>query len=147
MKRAKKHIVHLSPSERATLTQFVSRDAHKARAINRARILLLADAGKTDRDITDALGVCRATISSLRKKYTEKGDTPVLELVHEARRSGRPIKVDSQVEAQITMIACSEPPEGTAKWTLRRIADRLIRLEVIDTVSHETVRRTLKKTT
>ena len=146
MKRIRKHIVRLSKSERVSLTQFVSRGAHKARAINRARILLLADEGQSDRNIIDALGVCRATISSMRKKYSEKGDTPILELVHDAPRSGRPIKVDSQVEAQMTMIACSDPPEGVAKWTLRLIADRLVRLEVVDELSHETVRRTLKKT-
>lgn len=146
MKRVKKHTVDLSKPERASLTQFVSRGAHKARSINRARILLLADEGNPDQDIINALGVCRATISSLRKKYSEKGDRPILELVQEAPRSGRPIKIDSQIEAQMTMIACSQPPEGAAKWTLRLIADRLVQLEVVDELSHETVRRTLKKT-
>ena len=82
----------------------------------------------------------------MRKKYTQKGDTPILDLVTDAPRPGRPIKVDSQVEARLTMIACSDPPEGAAKWTLRLMADELVRLEVVDELSHETVRRTLKKT-
>lgn len=147
MKRIKKHVVHLSKAERRTLTEFVSQGTHKARAINRARVLLLADEGNPDRAIGEILGLCRATIASMRKKFTQKGDTPLLDLVTDAARPGRPIKVDSQVEAQMTMIACSEPPEGAAKWTLRLIADRLVRLEVVDELSHETVRRTLKKTT
>lgn len=146
MKRINKHVVHLSQAERRTLSEFVSQGTHKARAINRARVLLLADEGHPDSAIGPLLGLCRATIASMRKKYTQKGDTPILDLVTDAPRPGRPIKVDSQVEARLTMIACSDPPEGAAKWTLRLMADELVRLEVVDELSHETVRRTLKKT-
>jgi transposase len=146
MKRIKKHVVHLSQRERHALTQVVSQGTDKARTINRARILLLADEGYLDSAIGEILGLCRATIASMRKKYCQKRSTSILDLVHDAPRRGRPIKVDSQVETQMTMIACSDPPEGVAKWTLRLIADRLVRLEVVDALSHETVRRTLKKT-
>jgi putative transposase len=67
-------------------------------------------------------------------------------MLHEAPRSGRPLKIDSRVEAHVTMIACSDPPEGYGRWTLHMIADKLVQLEIIDTISHESVRRTLKKT-
>jgi len=70
----------------------------------------------------EALGVCRATVTTTRKKYSEKGDRPILDRVADAPRSGRPLKVDSRVEAQLTMLACSDPPEGAAKWTLRLLA-------------------------
>lgn len=83
----------------------------------------------------------------MRNKYLHKAhDEPILDVLHEAPRSGRPIKIDTQVEAHVTMIACSDPPEGYGRWTLHLIADKLVQLEVIDTISHESVRRTLKKT-
>ena len=69
----------------------------------------------------------------------------MLDVLHETPRSGRPIKIDSRVEAKVTMIACSDPPEGYGRWTLHMIADKLVQLEVIETISHESVRRTLKK--
>ncbi len=146
MPRIKKHIVCLTKVERSALTEFVSRGAHSARAMNRARVLLLADEGHADQAIIEALGLCRATIASIRKKYREKNYTHILDLLPDAPRTGRPVKVDRRVEAQMTMIACSDPPEGVAKWTLRLIADQLVRLEIVDELSHETVRRTLKKT-
>jgi putative transposase len=70
----------------------------------------------------------------------------MLDLLHEAPRSGRPLKIDTRVEANVTMIACSDPPDGCSRWTLQMIADKLVKLAVIDTISHESVRRTLKKT-
>lgn len=69
-----------------------------------------------------------------------------MEILKDEPRSGRPMKIDSRVEANITMIACSEPPKGSARWTLRMIADRVVKLEVIDAISHESVRSSLKKT-
>ena len=69
----------------------------------------------------------------------------MLDVLHETPRSGRPIKIDSRVEAKVTMIAGSDPPEGYGRWTLHMIADKLVQLEVIETISHESVRRTLKK--
>lgn len=146
MSRVLIHVVGLTRSERQTVQQFVRRGRANARVLTRARMLLLADEGKTDREIIEVLGVCRATVSSLRKKYSEKGDAPILDILQDAPRPGRPIKVDSQVEAQIAMLACSEPPEGVAKWTLRLIADRLVELAYIDSISHETVGQALKKT-
>lgn len=76
----------------------------------------------------------------------KKEHAHILDVLHEARRRGRPLKIDSRVEANVTMIACSDPPEGYGRWTLHLIADKLVQLEVIETISHESVRRTLKKT-
>ena len=146
MGRTKQYSVCLTNSERKALHAFVSSGRKSARQITRARVLLLADAGKTDREIIDLLGVSRPTVSSMRKKYARGDYDHVLDLLPDDPRSGRPIQVDSGVEAHISMIACSEPPEGAARWTLHLIADKLVKLEIIDTISHERVRQALKKT-
>ena len=146
MSQVHKHVVSLTDEERAALTQFVSSGVQKARALNRARILLLADEGKSDQDIGQVLGLCRSTLAAFRKKYREASYTHILDLLQDAPRPGRPLRVDSRVEAHIMTIACSDPPEGAAKWTLRLIADRLVQLEIVETLSHERVRQALKKT-
>lgn len=141
-----KYQVQLTDSDRQTLQQFVNCGTKKARQITRARILLLADEGKKDQEIVALLGICRPTVSAMRQKYAEHPDVPILDLLPDAPRSGRPIQVDSRVEAKISMIACSEAPEGAARWTLHMIADRLVKLEIMDSISHEKVRQVLKKT-
>ena len=141
-----KYPVHLTDEERTALTQFVSRGQKSAREITRARTLLLTHEGKTDAEIMALLGISRPTIGSTRRRHAENAAVPILLRLQDAPRDGRPIKVDSRVEANISLIACSQPPEGSARWTLHMIADRLVKLEIIDTISHERVRRTLKKT-
>lgn len=142
----KKYVVHLSKKERHELNTFVSHGKKSAREITRARILLLADEGKSDQEIMDLLGPSRPTIWSLRKKYAERRDEPILDVLKDEPRSGRPVKIDTRVEANLSVIACSDPPDGSAKWTLRMLADRLVKLEVIDSISYESVRVALKKT-
>ena len=88
----------------------------------------------------------RGTIDNVRHKYLKQEHAPILDVLHEAPRSGRPRKSDSRVEAHVTMIAWSDPPEGYGRWTLHLIADKLVQREVSDTISHESVRRTLKNT-
>ena len=146
MSRKKKYPVGLTGTEREALQAFVASGHKKAREITRARILLLADAGHLDREIVDLLGCCRPTVSAMRQQYAQGGFAHILDLLPDAPRQGRPIKVDSGVEAHISMIACSEAPEGSARWTLHMIADHLVKLEVIDSISHERVRQALKKT-
>jgi len=80
----------------------------------------------------------------MRKKYHHKGDQPILDVLHDEPRGGRPLKFDSTVEAKVTMIACSEPPSGAARWTLHLSADRLVKLDVVDTISYESFRTILK---
>jgi putative transposase len=144
---SEKHIAaRLTAVERDVLEKFVAHGKKSARAINRARILLLLDEARPEKELTTILGVSRGTIYNMQKKYRQKEYEHILDVLHEAPRSGRPIKIDTRVKANVTMIACSDPPEGCGRWTLHMIADKLIQLAVIDTISHESVRRTLKKT-
>ena len=138
--------VKLTKAERGALETFVAHGKRSARAITRARILLLADEGRKERDLTEILGVSRGTVYNVRKKYQLKAYAHILDLLHDEPRSGRPVVLDSRVEAKVAMIACSAPPAGCGRWTLRLIADKLVKLEVTDAISHESVRRVLKKT-
>jgi putative transposase len=142
----KRRAVKLTKAEREVLEKFVGQGRKSARAITRARILLLADEGRKDRELTEILGVSRGTVYNVRKKYQKKAHAHILDLLQEEPRSGRPIELDSRVEAKVTMIACSAPPAGCGRWTLHMIADKLVKLEVTDAISHESVRRILKKT-
>jgi putative transposase len=138
--------VTLSKRERRALEDFVTHGKKSARAITRARILLLFDEGRTEHELTKILGVARGTVYNVHKRYQQRGQAPILDLLHEAPRSGRPITLDSRVEAKTTMLACSSPPPGRSRWTLQLIADKLVELAVTGSISHESVRRMLKKT-
>jgi len=140
MKRV--HVVHLKEDERDKLNQFLRKGKSSARSQTRARILLLADEGLEDDEIRETLKVSKSTICRIRKRYCE------LELsfaLSEKTRSGAPKKIDGRVEAQLTLLACSEPPEGRSRWTIRLLADRLVELEVVDSISHMSVQRLLNK--
>lgn len=147
MSQQRKYPVHLTPQGRKTLEKFVKSGQKSAREITRARILLLVDEGKSDWDIVSLLGVSRPTIHATRQRYYDRSaGKSLLDRLKDTPRSGRAIKLDSRVEAKVAMIACSDPPEGSAHWTLTMIADQLVELEVIDSICHESVRRLLKKT-
>ena len=137
----------LTKAERKAVEDFVAHGKKSARAISRARILLLSDEGRSERELTETLGVSRGTVYTVRKKQRQKVYAHILDLLQEAPRSGRPITLDSRVEAKATMIACSAPPPGRGRWTLHLIADKLVQLAVTDAISHESVRRLLKKQT
>ena len=141
----KSHRVTLSKHERQYLQKIVASGTDRARKITRCRVLLLADAakGKTDEEISDALGVCLATIFNIRRRYHHRG----LEwAIHEAPRSGQPPKFNGKSMAKITAIACSKPPEGRARWSLRLLADHIIELDIVEAISHQSVKNILKKT-
>ena len=138
--------VVLCRQEREALEAFVSSADKNAREINRARILLLSDTGKNIQEIADLLHTSRPTVSTMRKKYHETDYEHILSILKDAPRSGRPIQIDARVEANITLIACSPPPEGAARWSLHMIADKVVELNVVDSLSHESVRSVLKKT-
>jgi putative transposase len=142
----KQRVVTLTTRERKALEDFVGHGKKSARAITRARILLLFDEGRKEHELTEILGVSRGTVYNVRKKYQQKGQAPILDLLHDAPRSGRPITLDSRVEAKVTMIACSTPPTGRGRWTLQLIADKVVELAVTESISYESVRRVLKKT-
>lgn len=138
--------ITLTKVQRRELERFVAQGKKSARAITRARILLLSDEGRKDKELTEILGVSRGTVHNVRTKYRQKGRTPILELLADAPRSGRPLKFDSRVAATVTMVACSAPPTGRGRWTLRLIADKVVQLAATEAISYEGVRRLLKKT-
>ncbi len=142
----KKYQINLNDQERQGLEDFVSHGKKSAREINRARILLMADDGKKDREIVEATGVTRQTVYATRKKYCESEHEHILDFLRDQPRTGRPIKFDSRVDANVAMIACTDAPGGRAKWTLRLIADKLVKLEIVESISHVRVGEALKKT-
>jgi hypothetical protein len=137
--------VHLNEQEREQLEAFVKQGKKSARAITRARILLFSDEQKTDEEIAMLLHVSHPTIYRLRKKYYTRTSPHILELLKEKPRSGQPVKIDTRVESHISLIACSNPPEGSVRWTLQMIADQLVTLNVIPSICKESVRKALKK--
>lgn len=146
----KKYIVTLTDDERQSLSALVSSGKAAAKRITHARILLKADAADggpswRDADIALALDVSVCTVERVRERFVEQGLEAALVRKPQARPS-RPPVLDGDAEARLIVLACSRPPEGRARWTLRLLADRLVELEVVESVSHETVRRTLQKT-
>lgn len=140
-----KYKITLSKNDQEALEKFVKTGKKSAREISRARILLLLNEKKKEHEIEKLLGISRCPIQRLRKRYIERKGKNVLEIIKDDPRSGAPIKVDSEVEANISMIACSKAPDGRKRWTLHMIADKLVKLNSAD-ICHETVRKTLKKT-
>ena len=140
MKRV--YLVKLREQERAELIQYLRKGISSARSQTRARILLLSDDDLEDDEIVETLKVSKTTVCHIRKRYCEGGLDYAL---REKPRSGAPAKIDGKIEAKITMIACSEPPKGRSKWTLNLLADKLVEMEVVDSISNMTVQRVLKK--
>ena len=139
----KQYQIQLTDQERRELKRLIESGRKLARKITRARILLLADAGKKDREIAEALQVCIQTVHKVRKRFFNEKSVNSLD---EKPRSGKPPKLEGLTAAHITALACSGPPEGRKRWTLRLLADRAVELELVDTISYEGVRKFLKKT-
>lgn len=145
----KRYRVTLTEAERVNLRKLVSVGKSAARKLLRARILLLADQSeggpsKSDPEIVDALDCGRATVERVRKQFVEEGLDDALVPKPSLRVFER--KLDGQAEAHLIALACGAPPEGRSRWTLRLLSDRLVALEHVESISYETVRRTLKKT-
>ena len=134
--------VDLSLEEREYLEQFVKTGMKKARAINRAKVLLFADEGYSNDDITKMSGVHRQCVWRTKKRYVENGLHSVL---NENPRSGQPKKYTPKQEAEIIAMACTDPPKGRKRWTIRLLTDRMKRRKSFSTINRETVRLTLKK--
>ena len=134
--------IDLSLEERKYLEQFVKVGMKKARAINRAKILLFADEGYHNQDITKMTGVHRQGAWRTKKRYVEKGLSSVL---NENPRSGQPKKYTGTQEAEIIAMACTDPPKGRKRWTIRLLTDRMKRRKDFSTLNRETVRLVLKK--
>jgi transposase len=145
----KRYRVRLVDDERAYLESLLSAGKAAARTLTHARILLKADEGPAgpgwaDEAIADALEVNRSTVERVRQRCVEEGFDAALR--PRPSRQVRLRKLDGAQEAQLVALACSPPPNGRDRWSLHLLADKLVELEVVDSISYESVRRTLKKT-
>ena len=144
----KKYIVKLNSAERQQLRDFVQNGQGSAKALTHARILLKSDVAKgqpawTDETISDAFDISKATVERVRQIYVRQGLEAALKRRTRSRERAR--RLDGKQEAYLIALTCGEPPTGHERWTLRLLADRMVKLEYVDELSHETVRRTLKK--
>lgn len=143
-----KHEVDLTSEERQTLETLVSKGHHSALKLKRAHILLKADrngSAWTDAQIAEAFGCHQQTAYNVRKRFALGGRLLALDRKPQSRPS-HVRKLDGQGEARLIALACSDPPEGFARWTLQLLADELVELQIVESISIETIRQTLKKT-
>jgi len=143
-----KYPVKLSNQERAELNRMTMQGAIQVRKLNRVKMLLLADENhvngqQTDQAIAEKLDVSPATVERIRQRYATDGLATALQ---EQPRSGRPPAISGEARAQITALACTTPPPGYARWSLRLLADKAVALEFVETISHDAVGTILKKT-
>lgn len=138
----KKYVVDLTEEEHTFLLHFINQGTQSARKLKRAHILLLANEGKRDKEIAEALHTSTPTVQRTRQRFVEGGLERAL---NEDPRPGGRKKLDARGEAVLEMLARSEPPTGRKRWTLQLLADRLVELKVVDSISPETVRQELKK--
>ena len=145
---AKKYIVLLTKEEQKSLEDLTKTGKAAAAKINRAKILLKADinreeGGWKDEAISIALDTSVSTIEQVRQRFVEEGLESAL---NPRPRTSTPKKLDGEIEGHLIAIACSEAPEGSSRWTLRLLADKIVALGYVDSISHESVRQVLKKT-
>ncbi len=149
MPRRKKNPVSLSEDDRGRLESLIAHGHAPARELTHARILLKADEGEdapawSDVNIADALEISRSTVLRVRTRFVEEGLEAAL--VHRRPKNTKPPKLDGSQQAHLIALACSEPPKGRERWSLRLLADRFVGLECAqEPISRELVRRTLKK--
>ncbi len=144
-----KYTIHLSKSEREELMGIISKGSHTSQTFRSAYILLNCDEGKyaekvTNEQISKVLKVGMRTIDRVKKRFVEEGMEATLERKPTSR--SYEVKADGDVEARLVTLCCSEPPKGYAKWSLRLLADKMVELKYAESISYETVRRVLKKT-
>ena len=146
----KKYLVTLTADEREQLTALIAAGKAAAKKLAHARILLKADQSDggpawADEEIAEAVEVSTDTVARVRQRFVESG----LEAALVRKKQGKPSRervLDGVAEARFLAVACSDPPDGRKAWTLRMLADKLVELEVVESVSTETVRRAMKKT-
>lgn len=139
----KLHVVKLKPEERAVLREMTRKGTCKVRSLHRAETLLFSDDGMKDDRIAERVGISISTVERTRKRYQQAGLDAALT---EKPRPGAEPRLDAKAEAFLVALACSDPPEGRDTWTMQLLADRLVELNYVESISDETVRRRLKKT-
>ena len=138
----KKQHVKLTKSYRQSLEELLSKGELKVRVQKRALALQMLDKCMSYQQVKDHIGISHISLSKWARLYKAEG----LSMLYDKPRSGRPIGLSGEERAKVTALACSKPPEGYARWSLRLLSDRLIELDIIDSISHTEVRRILKKT-
>lgn len=138
----KKQHVQLSEKDRQYLESMLATGELPVKVYRRALALLELDRGKTYTAVAETLGVCNSTVSTWAKNYRERG----LLCLQDLPRSGRPTEIDGGQRAKVTALACSAPPPGYARWSLRLLADKAVELGYCDHISHTKVKEILKKT-
>ncbi|MEM9941589.1 MAG: IS630 family transposase [Planctomycetota bacterium] len=141
--KSERFVVELTDDERKFLKELIGKGGKSVSILGRARVLLKADEGKTDSENAEFSDVSLSTVFRVRRRFVEEGLDSAVFRKNTGKRIYR--KLDGKAEATLIATACSEAPEGRSRWTLRLLADRLIALEVVDSISHECVRETLKK--
>ena len=143
----KQYPIHLAPEQRVTLEQLARSNKRSKRQRTRAHILLLADAnscaGVKDPQICQQIGVSASTVVRVRQRFVQGGLDAALH--HKPQQKRKPRKLDGAGEAHLIALVCGAPPEGHKRWSLHLLQDKLIEMQVVDTISHEAVRTTLKK--
>ncbi len=142
MPRPKQHCVRLNDEERAQLKTLIRKGEGNARVLTRARILLLAHDNCFDKDVAKVLKISAGTVLSIRKRFVTEGFEAAL---YDKPRPGAVPKLDGEQAALLIALTCSQPDDRES-WTMQLLADKLVELKVVDEISDETVRRTLKKT-
>ncbi len=140
----KVYMVELSQAEQSQLTRLTMQGKAAVRKVKRAQILLQAHAGKSDQAIAEQVGVSTPTVGRIRRQYATAGLESAL---NEKPRSGRPAGISGETRAKVTALACSTPPAGRSRWTLRLLADKVVELAETEPLSYQSVRTILKKTT
>ena len=143
-----KHVtIHLIPEQRRELTDLIRKGESKARVQLRARVLLLSDRSqgppKTEAEIASALLCSATTVGNIRRRFAREGLCAAL---YDKAHAGAPPKVTGEIEAKLVTLACSAPPDGRSRWTLRLLAQKMVELQYIASISHIAVHQVLKKT-
>lgn len=141
---AKKHLVVLSEENRLGLARAARSNKRGALERQRARVLLAAAEGKPDARIARELGVGVSTVAGIRRRFARGAGVGLVRRAVQKKRKAR--RLDGRAEAHLVALACGAPPQGHQNWTLRLLAGRLVEMQFVDALSHETVRQTLKKT-
>ena len=144
----KKYKVELTEKEEKELQEIIGKGSNKVRAFKRAQILLLASekregGAKTDEQIAESVFLSSPTVQRIRKRFIEGG---LANSLYDKARSGAPPKFTGEERAQITALACSSAPEGRSRWTLNLLAERMVELKYVESISYDTVQQVLKKT-
>jgi transposase len=144
MGRDQVHEVRLTDEQRDVLSKILNQKQAAVKELNRVQILLKCDKnreGWQDWQVAQAFNVTTHTVHNIRRRFCAEG----IECIRQKKGAGRPRLVDGELEAQVIAIACSAPPEGRVRWTLRLIADKMVAVTDLDEISHQTIKNTLKK--